>query len=60
MGQTLENLSCSKIDKNRCFLDTLSSNQPNDIKTKEKPHFLSAVYLLVGAGLSLIYNNKNL
>ena len=28
----------------------LFSNHPNNIKSKEKPHFKGAVYLLVGAG----------
>ena len=36
------------------------SNNPNNIKTKEKPHLYGAVYLLVGVAGASIHNNKNL
>lgn len=42
---------CSKICEISYFLDMLSSNLCKYCKSKEKPHFKGAVYLLVGVYL---------
>ena len=39
---------------------SVDSNRAKTWKSKRKPHFYSAVYLLVGVAVALIYNNKNL